>query len=51
MLGFKSFEAAPSTLVGIALMHMRRNGQHPDGVERGLTAAAQFYALASSFPH
>jgi putative transposase len=47
MLGFKSFEAAPSTLVGIELMHMLRKGQHTDGVERGLTAAEQFYALAS----
>lgn len=47
MLGFKSFEAAPSTLVGIELMHMLRKGQHTDGGERGLTAAEQFYALTS----
>jgi putative transposase len=49
MLGFNSFEAAPSTLVGIELLPRLRNGPHPDGVERGLTAAAQCYALASSF--
>ena len=27
MLGFKSFEAAQATLVGIELMHMMRKGQ------------------------
>jgi len=47
MLGFKSFDAAQSTLVGIALMHMLRKGQLTDGVEQDLTAAEQFYALAS----
>ena len=47
MLGFKSFEAAQSTLVGIELMHMLRKGQLADGVEKGLTPVAQFYALAS----
>ena len=47
MLGFKAFEAAQSTLVGIELMHMLRKGQLADGVEKGLTPAAQFYALAS----
>jgi putative transposase len=46
MLGFKSFEAAQSTLVGIELMHMLRKGQLEDGVEQGLSAAEQFYALA-----
>ena len=46
-LGFKSFEAAQSTLVGIELMHMLRKGQLEDGVEQGLTAAEQFYALAA----
>ena len=45
--GFKAFDAAPSTLVGIALMHMLRNGQLEDAVEQGLTAAAQFYPLAA----
>jgi putative transposase len=47
MLGFTSFEAAQSTLVGIELMHMLRKGQLADGVEKGLTPAAQFYALAA----
>jgi transposase-like protein len=47
MLGFKSFEAAQSTLVGIELMQMLRKGQSLDGVEKGLTPAEQFYALAS----
>jgi len=47
MLGFKSFDAAQSTLVGIELMHMLRKGQLADGVEQGLSAAAQFYALAA----
>jgi putative transposase len=47
MLGFKAFEAAQSTLVGIELMHMRRKGQLADGVEQGLMPAEQFYALAS----
>jgi putative transposase len=46
-LGFKSFDAAQSTLVGIELMHMLRKGQLADGVEQGLTAAEQFYALAA----
>ena len=43
----KSFEAAQQTLVGIELMHMLRKGQMVDGVGQGLTAAAQFYALAA----
>jgi len=47
MLGFKAFEAAQSTLVGIELMHMLRKRQLEDGVEQGLTAAAQFYTLAA----
>src|SRR5215831_1541228 len=47
MLGFKAFEAAQATLVGIELMHMIRKGQLADGVEQGLTPAEQFYALAS----
>ena len=47
MLGFKSFDAAQSTLVGIALMHMLRKRQLEDGVEQGLTAAEQFYTLAA----
>src|SRR6266446_9652501 len=47
MLGFKSFDAAQSTLVGIELMHMLRNQQLKDGVEQGLTTAEQFYAMAA----
>jgi hypothetical protein len=48
MLGFKSFEADQSTLVGIELMHMLRKGQMAiqEGAEK-LTPAAQFYALAA----
>jgi len=47
MLGFKSFEAAQSTLLGIELMHMLCKGQLERGAEQGLTPAEQFYALAS----
>jgi transposase-like protein len=47
MLGFKAFDAAQSTLVGIELMHMLRKQQLEDGVEQGLTVAEQFYALAA----
>jgi putative transposase len=47
MLGFKSFDAAQCTLTGVELMHMLRKGQLEDGVEQGLTAAEQFYALAA----
>jgi putative transposase len=35
MLGFKSFEAAQSTLVGIELMQLLRKGQLVDGGEKG----------------
>jgi putative transposase len=48
MLGFKSFEAAQDTLVGIELMHMIKKKQLM--VEAGdddLTATEQFYALAA----
>jgi transposase-like protein len=47
MLGFKSFEAAQSTLTGIELRHMLRKGHLTDDSEQGLTAAEQFYALAA----
>ena len=47
MLGCKVFDAAQSTLIGIELMHMLCIGQLADGIEQGLTAAEQFYALAS----
>ncbi len=47
MLGFKSFEAAQSTLTGIELMRMLRKGQLEGDEVEGLSAAEQFYALAS----
>ena len=47
MLGFKSFDAAQSTIVGIELVHMLRKGQLKEGVEQGLSVAEQFYALAA----
>jgi transposase-like protein len=47
MLGFKAFDAAQVTLVGIELMHMLRKGQLAGGSEQGLTAAEQFYALVA----
>ena len=53
MLGFKSFDAAQSTLVGIELMHMIKKRQMR-GVEEGnegLTAAELFYSLAASSLH
>ena len=48
MLGFKAFEAAQRTLVGIELMHMLKKGQLviADGVE-GLTPVEPFYLLAA----
>ena len=48
MLGFKSFDAAQLTLVGIELMHMIKKKQMvvEEGNE-GRTAAEQFYALAA----
>jgi putative transposase len=48
MLGFKSFEAAYDTLVGIELMHMIKERQLvvEEGAE-GLTATEQFYVLAA----
>jgi len=48
MLGFKSFETAHDTLVGIELMHMLKKRQMvvEEGAD-GLTAAEQFYALAA----
>jgi putative transposase len=48
MLGFKAFDAAQSTLVGIELMHMIKKRQMvvEEGNE-GRTAAALFYSLAA----
>ena len=48
MLGFKSFEAAQDTLVGIELMHMIKKRQLVVVEEdEGLTAAALFYSLVA----
>jgi transposase-like protein len=48
MLGCKSFEAAQRTLAGIELMHMIKKKQLVvEAGDEGLTAAEQFYALAS----
>ena len=48
MLGFKAFEAAQATLIGIELMHMIKKKQLvvAKGWE-GLAAAEQFYTLAA----
>jgi transposase-like protein len=47
MLGFKSFEAAQSTLSGIELLRMLRKGQLDGEEMEGLTVAEQFYKLAA----
>ena len=48
MLGFKSFDAAQDTLVGIELMHMIKKRQMViEAGEEGLTAAELFYSLAA----
>ena len=48
MLGFKSFEAAQDTLVGIELMHMIKKKQIVlEAGDEGLTAAELFYSLAA----
>jgi transposase-like protein len=48
MLGFKAFEAAQDTLVGIELMHMIKKKQLMiETGNEGLTAAELFYALAA----
>jgi putative transposase len=48
MLGFKAFETAQDTLIGIELMHMIKKRQLvvEEGNE-GLTAAELFYSLAA----
>ena len=49
MLGFKAFDAAQSTLVGIELMHMIKKRQLVvEEADKGLTAAELFYSLAAS---
>ena len=48
MLGFKSFEAAQGTLVGIELMHMIKKRQMiMETEDEGLTVAELFYSLAA----
>ena len=48
MLGFKSFDAAQDTLVGIELMHMLKKRQMVvEAGEASLTAAKLFYSLAA----
>src|SRR5262244_3904945 len=48
MLGFKAFDAAQSTLVGIELMHMIKKRQLVvEERDKGRTAAELFYALAA----
>jgi len=48
MLGFKSFEAAQATLVGIELMQMIKKRQMVvETGEESLTAAELFYSLAA----
>jgi len=42
MIGFKSFDAAQATLVGVELMHMIWKGQLEGGREQGCSAAEQF---------
>jgi hypothetical protein len=48
MLGFKSFDAAQSTLAGTELMHMIKKKQMVvEAGNEGHTAAEQFYSLAA----
>ena len=48
MLGFKAFEAAQDTLVGIELMHMIKKRQmKAEAEDEGRTAAELFYSLAA----
>ena len=48
MLGFKSFDAAQDTLVGIELMHMIKKRQMVvEAGDEGRTAAELFYSLAA----
>ena len=48
MLGFKAFDAAQATLVGIELMHMIKKKQMVlEPGDEGLTAAELFYSLAA----
>ena len=48
LLGFKVFEAAQPTLVGIERMPMLQKRPWEGSAEQGLPAADPFYALAAS---
>ena len=50
-LGCKSFDAAQSTLIGIARMHMIKKRQMDGDEVEGCSAAQQCYDLAASSPH
>ncbi|MEE9149548.1 MAG: IS6 family transposase, partial [Candidatus Tectomicrobia bacterium] len=50
-LGCKSCDAAQSTLMGIARMHMIKKRQMDGDEVEGRSAAQQFYDLAASSPH
>jgi len=45
MMGFKEFDSASATLVGIELCHMLLKGQHKNSAN--MTVFEQFYALAA----
>ena len=47
MLGFKDFDCARVTLSGIEVMHMIKKGQMKSANKTPLSAANQFYSLAS----
>ena len=48
MLGFKAFDTAQDTLVGIELMHMIKKRQmRVEAGDEGLTATELFYSLAA----
>jgi hypothetical protein len=47
MLGFKAFDTAQATLVGIELMHMIRKRQLVEERGESHTAAELFYSLAA----
>jgi len=47
MLGFKSFDAAQSTLAGIELIHMLKKQQLEGEELAGRSVAEQFYSLAA----
>lgn len=48
MLGFKSFNAAQATLVGVERMHrLKKRQMMVEAGDKGLTPAEQFYALAA----